>query len=141
MRLTDKACKNAKSTAKPHKLTDGHGLFLHVMPNGGKYWRLKYRFLGKEKMLALGVYPEVSLGKARDKRSKARKLLQADVDPSVVKQEQKRQLALNAENTFEAIAREWHPHNLEKWKDGYAGTVTHRLKTDLFSLAINQSKT
>ena len=115
-------------------MADGHGLYLEVMPNGSKYWRLKYRFLGKEKRLALGVYPEVSLGEARDAREKARKLRAGGVDPSLAKQEEKRRLLLNSENTFEAIAREWHARTQEKWRTGYAGTVMHRLETDLFPL-------
>ncbi|HCU24973.1 MAG TPA: integrase [Deltaproteobacteria bacterium] len=132
MRLTDKACKNAKPASKPRKIADGHGLYLEIMPNGSKYWRLKYRFAGKEKRLALGVYPEVSLGEAREKREKARKLLASGSDPSSAKQEEKRRLLLNAENTFEAIAREWYAHHLEKWSDKHAQTILHRLETDLF---------
>ena len=108
MPLTDTACKNAKPTDKARKMADGHGLYLEVMPSGARYWRLKYRFMEKEKRLALGVYPDVTLGQARQKGEGARKLLANGVDPSFAKKEQKRQSTLNAENTFEAIAREWH---------------------------------
>lgn len=75
MALTETACKGAKTEGKPRKLTDGGGLFLHVMPNGSKYWRYKYRVLGVEKLLALGVYPEISLAEAREKHRAAHKLV------------------------------------------------------------------
>lgn len=132
MPLTDIKCKAAKPGAKPQKLTDGHGMYLEVMPNGSKYWRLKYRFLGKEKRLALGVYPEVSLGEAREKRDQARKLLAAGVDPLTVKKEQKRLAILNSENTFEAVAREWHEHQLNRWSEDHAGNVLRRMEADIF---------
>ena len=79
--LTNPKCKNAKAKHKAYKLFDERGLFLLIHPNGSKYWRLKYRVSGREKLLALGVYPEVSLGCARDKRDEARKLQGAGVDP------------------------------------------------------------
>ena len=85
MPLTDIACKGAKPNNKPRKLADTNGLYLEVMPNGSKYWRLKYRFAGKEKHLAIGVYPEVSLSEAREKRAQARKLLAGNIDPSQAK--------------------------------------------------------
>lgn len=85
MPITDTSVRNAKPTDKPYKLHDTDGLFVLVHPNGSRYWRLKYRFLGKEKLSALGVYPEVSLGEARERRAHARKLLATGVDPSEVK--------------------------------------------------------
>jgi hypothetical protein len=81
MPLTAIACKQAKPDVKARKLFDGHGLFLHVMPNGAKYWRLKYQYLKKEKLLALGVYPEVSLEQARSKQAEARKLIASRASP------------------------------------------------------------
>ena len=81
MPLTDVVVRNAKPKDKPQKLTDGDGMFLYVHPNGGKYWRLQYRFAGKQKVLALGVYPEVSLADARERRAQARKVLAAGKDP------------------------------------------------------------
>lgn len=105
--LTDTTIKTAKPTDKEYKLADGGGLYLLVKPNGGKYWRLKYRYLGKEKLLALGVYPEVSLRDARLKRDTAKKRLEDGQDPSEVKKEEKRLSILQSENTFEAIANEW----------------------------------
>jgi hypothetical protein len=85
MPLTDVACRTAKPGSKSRKIADGGGLYLEVMPSGSKYWRLKYRYAGKEKRLAIGVYPEVTLGEARDKRDEARKLLSAGTDPSEAK--------------------------------------------------------
>ena len=105
--LTDTTIKTTKPTDKEYKLSDGGGLYLLIKPNGGKYWRLKYRYLGKEKLLALGVYPEVSLKEARLKRDEAKKLLQDGKDPSEDKKEQKRLSILESANTFEAIANEW----------------------------------
>ena len=134
MPLTDTACKNAKPTDKARKMADGHGLYLEVMPTGARYWRLKYRFREKEKRLALGVYPDVTLGQARQKREDARKLLANGVDPSFAKKEQKRQATLNAENTFAAIAREWHEKNLVRWSDRHGETIIHRLEVDIFPL-------
>ena len=84
MPLTNISVKNTKPGEKPIKLFDGGGLFLHVAPSGGKSWRLKYRFGGKEKLLTFGTYPEISLSEAREKRDQARKLLAADVDPGAV---------------------------------------------------------
>ena len=108
MPLTNVSCLNAKPAEKPYKLADGGGLYLQVMPNGSKYWRLKYRFAGKEKRLALGVYPAVSLAEARSKGGDARMHISAYVDPGAVKRERKLQAALSAGTTFELVAREWH---------------------------------
>src|ERR1700722_133508 len=88
--LSDAKVRNAKPSTKPYKMSDGEGLFLLVMPTGGKYWRLKYFFAGKEKLLALGVYPEVALADARERRAQARKSLAAGNDPGEVKKEAKR---------------------------------------------------
>lgn len=132
MPLTDTACKNARSKEKPYKLADAHGLYLEVQPNGAKYWRLKYRFGGKEKRLAVGVYPETSLQFARDKRYQARKLLDAGIDPAQARREEKRQANLNSQNTFEAIAREWHNVNIGKWTPRHGADVLHRLEMDVF---------
>jgi integrase len=132
MALTDSICKNIKPTDKVQKLTDGKGLYLQIPPSGAKYWRLKYRFGGKEKLLALGVYPETTLLKAREKREEARKLLLENIDPSETKKEIKRVQTLNNENTFEAIAREWHATNLSKWIPAHGGTILTRLERDIF---------
>lgn len=132
MPLTDTACKNAKPTAKPRKVADGGGLYLEIMPSGSKYWRMKYRFAGKEKRLAFGVYPDVSLANAREQRSQARKVLAVGNDPSEVKKESKRLIAIKQENNLEAIAREWHEQHIHKWTPHYAKDVLNRLETHIF---------
>lgn len=108
MALTDTFVKNVKHSGAPagDKVTDGQGLHLLVKA-AGKYWRLSYRFLGKQKTLALGVYPEVSLAQARQRRDQARKLLAEGTDPSVAKRADKVARKLAADNTFEAVAQAW----------------------------------
>lgn len=132
MTLTDNECKGAKAPEKPRKLSDGKGLYLHVMPNGSKYWRMKYRVHGKEKVLALGVYPEVTLKEARDKAIAARKQIQDNKDPSLEKQKARLTAKVNAENTFKSLAAEWH----ENWKqdkaEKHAVTIWNRLESDVF---------
>jgi integrase len=108
--LTDTAIRKAKAAVKPFKLTDERGMFLLVHPNGSKYWRMKYRHAAKEKLLALGVYPDVSLADARERRDDARKLLAKGKDPAEVKREAKAVLAAEAaqaENCFAFVADEW----------------------------------
>ncbi len=105
--LSDAKARNAKPRAKPFKMSDGEGLFLVVMPSGSKYWRLRYFFADKEKLLALGVYPEVSLADARDRRAQAQRTLASGNDPADVKKEAKRLISLRTINSFEAVAREW----------------------------------
>lgn len=107
MPLTDIAVRKATPREKPYRLADGGGMYLEVAPSGGKYWRLKYRFAGKEKRLALGVYPDVSLAAAREKRDDARKKLAADIDPGEAKKAEKRAVRLAATNSFEAVALGW----------------------------------
>lgn len=132
MPLTDKVCKNAQPQEKPYKKADSAGLYLHVMPNGSKYWRLKYRYLGKEKLLALGVYGQMSLAEARDARDKAQKLVKAGQDPAQLKRQEKLQRAQDAENSFEAVTREWHGKRLDTWSKNYGVEVLHRMETDVF---------
>jgi integrase len=105
--ISDTICKNAKPKKKPYKLSDEKGLFLLVNPNGSKYFRLKYRFGGQEKTLALGVYPETSLKSARIKREEARELIAKDIDPAENKKAVKQAKAESAANSFEVIALEW----------------------------------
>jgi integrase len=132
MLLSDITIRTAKPKDKPYKMTDGDGMFLYVQPNGSRYWRLKYRFAGKEKTLALGVYPEVSLADARERRIQARKTLAIGNDPSEVKKEAKRLSAINSENTLEAVAREWHEQHIHEWATHYARDVLNRLETHIF---------
>ncbi len=129
--LSDTAVRNAKPKSKPYKMFDGDGLFLLVMPSGSKYWRMKY-FFGKEKTLAFGVYPDVSLSDAREKRSQARKTLAAGKDPGEVRKEAKRNLIQNQENTFEVVAREWLDNFKSKWTPDYVTRTRRRLELHLF---------
>lgn len=132
MPLTDTACKNARPKDKTYKRSDGGGLYLEVMPTGARYWRLKYRFGGKEKRLSCGVYPETSLAEAREKRAIARKLLGDGIDPSSAKKQNRMLAETNAANTFEVVAREWHERNRTRWTPLYAQDILHRLETDIF---------
>jgi integrase len=132
MPLTDTAIKKAKPEAKPSKMADGGGLYLLIHPNGGKYWRMDYRFGGKRKTLSIGVYPDVSLVDARNRREQARKLLANDTDPSSVKQEQKAKVAALSEHSFEAIAREWFARHAPNWKENHSSKIIARLENDVF---------
>lgn len=132
MPLTDKTIRSAKANTKPRRMFDGHGLYLEITPSGGKYWRLKYRFAGKEKRLALGVYPQISLKKARDRRDEARKLLADGIDPSQHRKSQKAATAALHRNSFELVAREWHAKQAPSWSDKHADTVIRRLETKIF---------
>lgn len=132
MKLTDKACKAARPKEKPYKLSDGGGMYLDVRKNGSKYWRMKYRVNGKEKLLALGVYPDISLAEARDKRTHAKRMISEGLDPSQEKQKRKVLSKENRDNTFEAIAREWHKARSPLWTPNYARGVLIRLEKDIF---------
>lgn len=132
MPLSDAKVRNAKPRPKPYKVTDGDGLFLQVQPNGSKYWRFKYRFAGREKLLALGTYPEVTLLDARELRNEARKAVANDQDPAQLKKESKRRLVANADNSFEAVAREWHQQHEHEWSRHYATDVLNRLEKHIF---------
>jgi integrase len=130
--LSDAAVRNATAKTKPYKLSDGDGLFLLVTPSGSKYWRLKYFFAGKEKLLALGVYPDVALADARERRAQARKVLAAGNDPGEAKKEAKRFLIDKHTQTFEAVTREWHQNRQSKWTPLYAKKTLKRLETQVF---------
>lgn len=131
MPLNDVTIRTAKPKDKPYKLSDGDGMFLHIYPNGSKYWRMKYRIAGKEKLLALGVYDEVTLREARDKRHEARKLLSQGIDPSLQKQEEKQLTSAKQTNTFRAIAAEWHHNNKNTWTEAHAARVWRRVEANL----------
>lgn len=127
--LTDTSIRNVKPGDKSRKLADKKGLFLLIHPNGSKYWRLKYRYGSKEKLLSLGVYPDVSLREARDRRDEARKLLANGVDPGIVKKQSIRE---SIENSFEAIAREWFAKHSGGWSSGHSEKTIQRLERDIF---------
>ncbi len=134
MKLTNIQCKNAvyDPSGAGNKLSDGGGLYLQISETG-KYWRLNYRFLGKQKTLAIGTYPLISLAEARTKRDEAKKKLIAGQDPSTEKKLTKLALQTNHDNSFEAIAREWHGQKLHTWKPDHAETILKRLETNVFS--------
>lgn len=134
MPLTDSTIKTAKPGEKPYKLADAGGMYLEVFPNGSRYWRLKYRHAGKEKRLALGVYPLVTLREARIKREEARRLLDAGEYPaaSMTKREKKRASRLKAENSFENLAREWWTNSKGRWNPDHAKRVMDSLENEVF---------
>ncbi len=131
MPLTDTAIRNAKPIDKQYKLSDDKGLYL-LVKKAGKYFRLDYRFNGKRKTLALGVYPEVKLKDARERRDEARQLLQNDVDPAQHKKETKHLRIEQAANSLEAIAREWFTKSKHIWTEGHSRTIMSRLENNVF---------
>jgi integrase len=132
MSLTDTAIKNAKPGDKAARLFDGGGLYLEVSPAGGKWWRLKYRYSGKEKRLSLGVYPDVSLKDARQRRDDARKLLANDIDPSVNRKAIKATKSDMAANSFEVVGREWFTNKSPGWAASNADKIKLRLENDAY---------
>jgi integrase len=132
MPLTDTKAHNAKPKNKQFKLFDTEGLFLLVSPAGGKWWRFKYRFGGKEKLMSLGTYPEVSLAQARGRRDDARKQVADGIDPSQARKALKDAKVQN-ESTFEVVAREWHTKFTPTWTPGHAITIKSRLELNVFS--------
>jgi integrase len=131
MPLTDTAIRNAKLQNKQYKLTDGKGMYL-LVNKAGKYFRLDYRFAGKRKTLALGVYPDVTLAEARQKRADARKMIANGIDPGQARKIQKSIRIEQTENSFEAIAREWHGKYSSKWADSHAKKLIRRLELYIF---------
>jgi len=132
MPLSDTTIRKAKATGKPYKLFDGGGLYIEIPPTGNKRWRWKYRFMGKEKRLAFGTYPAVSLADAREQRQEARKLLASGVDPGVNRKAQKAARAERAANSFEAIAREWLTIKQKEWSEKHYKKQVERLENHAF---------
>jgi integrase len=132
MPLTDVSIRNAKPGNKTAKLSDERGLYLEISPKGGKWWRLKYRFDGREKRLSLGVYPDVGLKEARERRDTARKLLADGVDPSANRKAQKAAKADRAANSFEIVAREWYAKYSTTWVDYHGDRILKRFERDIF---------
>lgn len=126
MKLTDSIVKAAKPKDKPYSLPDGQGLVLYVQPSGAKWWRYRYRYNGKAKMLSLGVYPGVPLKNARSKQAQFKELLSKGIEPSQHRQEQKQKEALAAENSFEAVARQW----WNNWKSARSERHAHYVIRD-----------
>ena len=132
MKLTDTAIRKQKPADKPVKLFDGGGMFLLVMPNGGRWWRLTYRYQQKRKDLSLGTYPAVSLKTAREKRDEARKLLAKGIDPSAIRKAERRTVEVAAAETFEAVAREWFAKFSAAWVKSHSEKIIRRLERDVF---------
>ena len=144
MPLTDTAIRNAKPAEKPLRLFDEKGLYLEISPSGGKWWRFKYRFGGKEKRLSLGVYPDVPLAcrknnqnnqwieGARERRDNARQLLAQGIDPGVQRKAAKAATVERAGNSFEIVAREWFSKNAESWANAHGDRILRRLERDVF---------
>jgi integrase len=131
--LTQLQIKAAKPKDRPYKLADGGGLYVEVMPTGGKLWRMKYRRPdGKENRLSFGNYPDVSLVDARAKRDSARQLLAEGQDPGRIRAERASQKQAIAANTFEKVAREWHRTMLGQWQPQTAHDILHRFELDIF---------
>ena len=129
MKLTDAKLRNL---TEPGKHFDGFGLYLDVTKAGGRYWRLKYRYGGKEKLLALGVYPAVGLKDAREQAADARTVLASGGDPGAVRKAGKAQAAHEAANTFEAVARDWHRHQAARWEPETGARILASLAADIF---------
>lgn len=132
MSLSDTAIRNAKPTNKAFKMYDQQGLFIQITPSGGKWWRFKFRFNGKENLLSLGTYPEVSLKTAREKRDEARRLLAEGVNPSEQRKAHKASKRNNAINSFESIAREWLASHMMNKADTHKSKVQRRLEIYIF---------
>ena len=130
MALTDIKVRSAKPQEKEYTLVDGDGMFLLIHPNGSKYWRFRFRFGGKQHLMAFGVYPEISLADARQKREEARRLVAAGIDPREHKRAVKEELA-KEDITFESVAREWHAAN-KKWSEEHSRRVLKSLEDNLF---------
>ena len=130
--LTDTAIRKAKPAEKPYKMPDGGGLYLQVTPSGGRLWRMNYRFAGKYKTLALGVYPDVPLARAREKREEARQALADGIDPAGAKQEKKRAAKIAQANNFEAVARAWYAIAYHEKAETTREKVMARLENDVF---------
>ncbi len=132
MALTHRAVEALKPEAKAYKKADEKGLYLQITPKGSKYWRFKYRVNKKEKLLAIGLYPDVSLARAREKRDEARRLLADGIDPGEYKKHVKQSAIENAANSFEVIAREWFVKKQKKWTKDHGQKIMRRFERDIF---------
>ncbi|MEZ5564338.1 MAG: tyrosine-type recombinase/integrase, partial [Gammaproteobacteria bacterium] len=131
-KLSDTQIRNVRPREKIFRLHDGLGLYLEVTPTGNRWWRFKYTFGGKEKRISLGVYPQITLKDARERRDEARRQLAHYIDPVVAKREAKAARVASTENTFEAVAREWFAKRSAVWKQTHSSKVIRRLEIDVF---------
>ncbi|HHL6372722.1 TPA: tyrosine-type recombinase/integrase [Klebsiella pneumoniae] len=132
MKLNARQVDTAKPREKAYQLADGAGLYPEVVPSGSRYWRMKYRFNGKEKRMAFGVYPAVSLAQSRALRDEAKKKLAEGIDPSFAKKEEKLVRDVRLHNTFQAVALEWHGTKVSRWSEGYASDIIEAFNKDIF---------
>ncbi|EKN5154061.1 TPA: tyrosine-type recombinase/integrase [Yersinia enterocolitica] len=132
MKLNARQVETAKPKEKSYKLTDGGGLYLEISVSGAKYWRMKYRYGGKEKRIAFGVYPHISLADARQKREAAKKLLASGTDPGETKKAEKLAQKMAMENSFESMAREWHKNKADRWSLRYREEIIDTFEKDIF---------
>ncbi len=132
MPLTNTAIKKAKPGVKARKLFDERGLFLLISPKGGKWWRFKYRFDGKEKLLSLGTYPDVSLKDARDRRDESRKQVAAGIDPGEHRKARKSATEERQANSLEVVAREWFAKYSPNWSANHSDRIIRRFERDIF---------
>ncbi|MEP6546609.1 MAG: Arm DNA-binding domain-containing protein, partial [Gammaproteobacteria bacterium] len=130
--LTKLQIDSLKPQSKAVRIFDGRGLYIELQPSGSRYWRFKYRFAGKERRLAFGVYPDVGLKDARDKLDEARQQLKAGIDPGEQRKIAKLLQVSNTETGFEAIAREWFAMHSPKWAPGHGSKIIRRLECDIF---------
>lgn len=133
MKLTATAVRNARPGARPVKMFDGGGLFLLINPNGSRWWRLKYRVDGKEKLISLGVYPDVGLKDARERRDEARKLIAGGIDPGAARKAQKASRLERAANSVEMVAKEWFEKFAANWAPTYSSKVKARFEKDIYT--------
>jgi len=131
MSLTDLAVRRLKPKDKPYRVSDGGGMFIEVKPNGSKYWRLAFRFAGKQKHMVFGVYPEVSLAEARKQRDQARAWLRKGKNPVVERQKQKAEKAAMVSNTFAVVAREWWESKQVEWQADNARRIWQWIEKDM----------
>ena len=130
--LTRIKIESVKPTSKRQRIFDGRGLYLEIAPSGGRWWRFKYRFAGKEKRISLGVYPEIGIKEARERRDDARKKLSANIDPGAQRKAEAIAVVENKENTFKAIAGEWIRLNANKWSTANTYKITRLFERDIF---------
>jgi integrase len=132
MALTDASIRNARARERASKLYDERGLYLLVTPQGGKWWRFKYRFDAKEKLISLGTYPDIGLKQARRRRDEARKLLAEGIDPATERKSKKAQLSAESSTSFGTVAREWFEKFAPSWAATHAQTIIRRLEANAF---------
>ena len=132
MPLSALAIRKTKPSHKSSRLYDSGGLYLEISPTNSRWWRLSYRFAGKRKLISLGVFQDISLAEARERRDAARKLLANGIDPGAKRKADKREVAIRMASSFEAVAREWYGRQVHVWAPSHTADVERRLENNLF---------